>query len=308
MTMPTGSPGWQLILLGFAVLFILWETWRGWRAGLIRSGAHLAALMVSTILGYYTAQVAAAPFGGFSEFSGIMAGLLVGGGVCVVTFLVMWILGSVLFKKTSQQSSGIFRLLWGIGGAFFGFILGILIVWSGVSIVRGLGAFASGRVAPPSAASTNVESPYSGNAATEPSASSEVARSLVTLKDSLELGPLGKAIDATDPINADTYQLISEISAVIGNQEVMLRFLQYPGIQRIVQNPRITELINNPSVLESSQSGNFLALMSNPALLAAVQDPAFAEELKKVDLRAALKFALEKPTPSPAPSPAATKK
>ncbi len=304
MTMPTGSPGWQLILFGAAALFLLWETWRGWKAGLVRSALHFGALILSTTLGYYSAQIAAAPFGGFKEMNGIITGAVVGSFVCVAVFVVMWVFSVVLFKKTAQQSSGVFRLLWGTGGAVFGFLLGLLIVWSFVSVIRGAGAFASARMTTAPTVVTNGKHTTTTTTARPGSLSSN----LVTLKESLELGPLGKAVEATDPITPDAYSLISEISAITSDPEVMLRFIQYPEIQKLTQNPRIAELLSDPSVIQSAQSGNVFALMGNPALLAAVQDPAFAEELKKVDLRAALKFALEKPTPSPAPSPTATKK
>lgn len=283
-----------MILLGGAVLFILLETWRGWKAGLVRSGLHLASIGLSTFLGYYAARLAAAPLGGFGEMSGLLTGIVVGLGVTVVVFLVMWILSVVLFKKTEHQSSGIFRMLWGLGGAFFGFSLGLLIVWGGISLVRGLGSFVAARAQAP--APGKAEAPRTG-----------VANSLVTMKESLEMGPIGQAVSATDPLSPEIYEIIQQVGAITSDQDVMMRFIEYPDIQRILQNPKIAQLVSDPSVIQAGQNRNILGLMSNPVLLAAVQDPAFAEELKKVDLRAALKFALEKPTASPAPSAHAPK-
>jgi uncharacterized membrane protein required for colicin V production len=303
MTGSTGTPGWQMILLGGAALIVLWETWRGWRGGLVRSAIHLASLALSSFLGYYAAKIAAAPLGGFHDMSGLLTGVVVGSFVCVAVFVVMWIFSVVLFKRTDQQGSGIFRFLWGLGGAFFGFCLGMLIVWSGVSIIRGLGTFAAARM--PSASATSATEHGAG---THVDAKSSIVGGLVTLKDSLEIGPLGKAVEATDPFTPEVYQLINQVGQVTGDQQVMLRFMQYPDIQHLLQNPRLAELVSDPSVMKSGQEGNILALMSNPALLSALEDPAFAAELKKVDLQAALKFALEKPTPTPSPSPTAKKK
>jgi len=302
MTMPTGSPGWQLILFGGAALLILWQTWRGWKAGFMRSVLHFGAMILSVTLGYAAARIAAAPLGGFNEMSGILTGAVVGGVVCITVFVVMWVFSVVLFKRTDQQSSGFFRLLWGSGGAFFGFLLGLLIVWSSVSVIRGAGSFASARLSPTTTTTNGVTTTTS---AAQPG---RISSGLVTLKESLELGPLGQAVEATDPITPDAYTLISELSAITSDPEAMLRFIQYPEIQKLTQHPKIAELISDPSVMQSAQSGNIFGLMSNPALLAAVQDPSFAEDLKKIDLRAALKFALEQPTPSPAPSSTAKKK
>jgi len=293
MVESSGSPAWQVILLGGAVLFILLETWRGWKAGLVRSGLHLAAIGLSTFLGFHAAQLAAAPLGGFKEMSGILTGVVVGLAVTAIVFVVMWILSVVLFKKTEHQSSGIFRMLWGLGGAFFGLCLGLLIVWGGVSIVRGLGSFAQARAQAP-AQHTASGAPVEQK--------SGFASSLVTMKDSLEMGPIGKAVSATDPLSPDVYEIINQVGAITSDPEVMMRFIEYPDIQKIINNPKIAELLSDPSIMKAGQSQNLIGLMSNPAILAAVQDPAFAEELKKVDLRAALKFALEKPNASPAPS------
>jgi hypothetical protein len=225
--------------------------------------------------------------------SGILTGVVVGLAVTAIVFVVMWILSVVLFKKTEHQSSGIFRMLWGLGGAFFGLCLGLLIVWGGVSIVRGLGSFAQARAQAP-AQHTASGAPVEQK--------SGFASSLVTMKDSLEMGPIGKAVSATDPLSPDVYEIINQVGAITSDPEVMMRFIEYPDIQKIINNPKIAELLSDPSIMKAGQSQNLIGLMSNPAILAAVQDPAFAEELKKVDLRAALKFALEKPNASPAPS------
>ncbi|MGA7881742.1 MAG: hypothetical protein WCD63_12835, partial [Terrimicrobiaceae bacterium] len=67
-------------------------------------------------------------------------------------------------------------------------------------------------------------------------------------------------------------------------------------------NPRIVDLVNDPGVIRASKERNIFLFFDNKAVAAAIADPALAEQLKKVDLRAALKFALESPPPSPAPS------
>ena len=291
--MSHGSPVWQGALFFAATLFLIWEIWRGWRAGVVRAGIHLAAFVFSALIGLAAARMAAMPFGGLGEVPGFLAGLVVGGGLGLVVFFLIWFLGAILFKRTEHQGSGLFRLLWGLGGAAFGLLIGVFILWSGISLVRGMGALAQARV----------EQPRQDNTTHPP----RVASALVTLKDSLELGPAGKFLEAVDPIPPDFYDLILQIGKLSGDQETMMRFLQYPGIQQIMQSPQVVELVNNPAIIKASENRDLLSLISNKALLAAVQDPALSAELKKIDLRAALKFALEKPEPSPSPSPHAKK-
>ena len=146
MSMQHGSPLGQTALIFAGILFLLWETWRGWRAGVIRSGMHLAAILVSASLGLLAAKIAAMPFGGLGNLPGFLAGVVAGGVVGIFLFVAIWILGAVLFKRTEHQGSGLFRILWGAGGALFGLLFGLAILWGGVSIVRSLGTFAESQV------------------------------------------------------------------------------------------------------------------------------------------------------------------
>jgi hypothetical protein len=291
--MQHGSPLWQTALFFAGVIFLLWEIWRGWRVGVVRSGMDLAAILVSTSLGLLAAKLAAVPFGGLGNLPGFLAGIVVGGGLGIFLFAAIWILGAVLFKRTEHQGSGVFRILWGAGGAFFGLLVGLAVLWGGISIVRSLGTFAESRV------ETKPDKPRP--------AQPQVAGGLLTLKESLELGSAGRFLESVDALPPDFYEFVLQIGKVTNDQQTMLRFLEYPGIQKILQNPRILDLMNDPSVIRASREKNIFLLLGNKTVAAAVEDPALAEQLKKVDLRAALKFALESPptshSPSPAPSP-----
>lgn len=284
MSTSQASPFWQVVLLSAALLFLLWETWRGWRAGVVRSGVSLAAIVFSTLLGYATARIVALPFGGFGSFTGAMVGLFIGGGVAVVVFVAIWILGVVLFKRTEHQGSTPIRWLWGAGGALLGLLTGLILVWSGISIVRSLGALAEARV------ETRQESSQSP---------SKVANGLVTLRDSLELGATGQVVRAVDPMDPEVYKLILQVGKISGDQDAMMRLLQYPGIQKVMESPRIVELMNDPDIIRAAESRNVFALMSQPALREVLQDPVFMAEIKKIDLEAALEYATS-PQPSPA--------
>ncbi len=300
--MPHGSPFWQGILFLAAIVFLVWEAWRGWRAGLIRSGLNLAAMVVSAIVLYYGAQVAAAPFGGLGTFAGFMAGLVVGGGLAFVAFALIWLIGALAFKRTDHQGSGLVRLLWGMGGAIFGVILGVFLLWGGISILRTLGVLAESRLTshgPAPAAPHGVQT----TAPPKSNFTQSTATNLVVLKKSLELGPAGQFVESVDVIPPDFYELVLQIGQVTGSQEAMLRFIQYPGIQQIMSNGRMADLLNDPAVMKAAEERNYMALVGNKALRDAVEDPALAEALKKIDLRAALKFALETPPSSPSPSP-----
>lgn len=281
MTIPSGSPLWQAGLLFFAVVFLLFEAWRGWRAGAVRTAINLLALLISGILAVVAAQVAASLVGGLDTPAGFIAALVVGGGLGTLAFLIIWVIGAVFFKRTVHQG-GVFKFLWGSGGAVLGLLTGIFLLWGGITLIRTMGALAEGRA----------ETATKHSQPTPP-----VAKGLVTLKESLELGKAGEFVQSIDVLPAETYAIILQIARVTSDQEAMLRFIEYPGIQELMNNPKIADLLADPEVIAAAKKRNFIALMSNKALLAAVEDPALAEQLKKIDLREALKQAVATPTP-----------
>lgn len=290
--MAGGSPMWQGGLMLFAVLFLVFETWRGWRAGFARAGINFAAIVLSTVVGLFAARMAAAPFGGFQDAGGFMAALVVGGGLGTFVFFILWLTGIIFFKRTDHQASGIFRLFWGSGGAIFGLLMGLLILWGGISVIRSLGSLAEARV---EVAKDAAPPPIPGAPATPASAPPPMASGLLKLKESLELGPAGKFVESVDVMPPDFYELIVQVGRLSSDQQALMRFFEYPGMQEVIQSPKFAELFNDPAIVKAAEERNMAALLTNPKLLAAVKDPALVERLKKVDLRAAVKFSLEKP-------------
>ncbi len=283
--MNQGSPNLQAILLGIAALFLAFEFWRGWRAGLVRAGLNLGAILASTMFGLVAGRIAASSLAGeipLPPRHRRARGLAVG----IVVFAAIWILGAVLFKRTEHQRTFLFRVLWGLGGGICGLILGLLVVWGGVSIIRTFGTFAESTLksqasAPPVHTARPHVGPHVVGAQPQPTPSGLLA-ALANTKESLEMGPAGKLISATDPIPDDAYQLLSELTRISTDPEIMARFLQYPDIQRVIQNPKFAAALGDPTVIDAAQRRDLAALISNKTLIAAVQDPAFAEQLAKV--------------------------
>jgi hypothetical protein len=278
------SPVWQTAFLFGALVFLVWQTLWGWRVGLFRGGINLAAILVSTVLGRLAAELAASPFGGLHTLSGLIAGLVVGGGLGIFAFLAIWFFGVVVFKRTEHHAFGPLRILWGAGGALFGFLIGLAIVSGSISVVRSLGALAELQV--------ETASPDQPRPMRE-----RVAVALVTLKQSLELGSIGHLLESIDILPSNFYELILQVGKLAGDQEKMARFLDYPPIQEVLKNPRIAELMSDPDFIRAARDKNFFMILNNKAVAAAIRDPLLAQQLQKVDLHAALKFAMEPPAP-----------
>ena len=282
MNISQGSPLWQVGLLFFAGIFLLFEMWRGWRAGAVRAGLNFGAFVLSGLIAYVSAQAAAAIFGGWRAPGGWLAGIIVGATLGLSVFFGCWLAGLLFFKKTDQQAVGVFRLLWGGGGAVFGLLLGLFVLWGGITVVRSLGALAAGR--------SETLSQKSGPPP-------PVASGLVTLKESLEMGKTGNFLQSVDVFPVETYDLIRKVAQITSDESAMIRFIEYPGIQELIENPSITALLNDPQILEASQKRNIIALLTNPALHKTIEDPTVAAQLKKIDLRAALDYATTNPHP-----------
>jgi hypothetical protein len=285
-----GSPFWQATFLFVGLVFVIWQTWRGWRAGLFRSGVSLAAILLCFVMGFLVAELAAAPFGGLRYLPGFVAGVVVGGGLGVFLLFTIWLVGALTFKQTEHYGFGPLSFIWRIGGALFGFLIGLALLLGSISLVRSLGALLEPRVG--------------GRELTEaPDLNARLTVGVVQLKKSLELGPVGPLLVAVDPLPPQFHRLAAQIGMFTGDQEKMQRFLQYPSIQDVLQNPRIASLFSDPELVRAWQDKDVLKIFNNQALADALKDPVVAEQLRKVDLSAALKFALEPPPPSPSPSP-----
>ncbi|GAB4176606.1 MAG: hypothetical protein Fur0032_16670 [Terrimicrobiaceae bacterium] len=288
MEIAQASPLWHAALLFGGLIFLLYQAWRGWRAGLVRSFVNLAALILSGVAGMLAGQLAGALMGGVGTLHGALAVLVAFAVVGLSVYLAIWLVGAILFKKTSQQSTALFRLFWGAGGAFFGLIFGGVFLWGAVSAIRALGTMADGQAATARAHDT---------------APPKVASGLVTLKESLEMGPTGKVLTAVDAVPPDLYELLFQISRLTSDPDAMARLIEYPEIQVLINHPRIVGLLGDPDIAEAAARKNFIGLMMNPSLMQAATDPDLAKKLSGIDLRKALAYALAEPSPSPAGLP-----
>lgn len=275
------SPFWQNVLIYAAGLFLLWEIIGGWRRGVIRAGLHFGAFVLSGIVGMMAGQAVAAVIGvvlpGVAFFAGI------GVGLCVALFILgaCLFLSAVLFKRTSHQPEGLVRTLFGLGGAFFGLLTGLFILWGGISIIRASGAIAQ-----------------SSLASTHPAQASGLLQSLAVLKASLESGSVGEMSKAVDIFPTDTYDRIVKIGKLSSNPDAMMRFVTYEGVQKVIAHPRMQALFHDQEAMQAAESKDYFALFRNRALLDAVSDPSLQKLVMSLDLEKALDYAMP-PTQNP---------
>ncbi|MFZ4386901.1 MAG: hypothetical protein ACOYOI_01895 [Chthoniobacterales bacterium] len=273
-----GSPEWQRYIFIAATIFLIWEVWRGWRLGAVRGLLRLAALFCAWIGGSTAAGATGTIVAFFSKVPPLIAPGVAGLTVGIGIYIGISLLAGLLFKKT-EHHKGVVRWGFGLGGAVCGFIFGLLFLWAGITLIRGLGACGELRI---------MQARNEGRSA----GTEKAALFLIKLKESLELGTTGKSLKRADPLPTAFYDNIVKISMVAGDPRALERFCQYPETLKIIANPKVAAIIQDPALEKAAEKKNILPLLQNKNVQAAANDPRLLEQLKAFDLTAALDFAL----------------
>lgn len=284
-----GSTEWQRYILYTAAAILLWEVWRGWRLGAVRGLLRLAALFCAWIGGSTAAGATGTVVAFFSKVPPLIAPGVAGLTVGIGIYLGISLIAGLLFKKT-EDHTGVIRLGFGLGGAVCGAVFGLLLLWAGITLIRGMGALGELRV---------VQARNEGRSLV----TEKAALFLIKLKESLELGVTGKTLKNADPLPTAFYDDIVKISMVAGNPQAIERFVQYPGTLRILTNPNVAALIQDPELEKAAEKKNILPLLQNKHVVDAAHDPRLLEELKAFDLTGALDYALAPEEPRRHASP-----
>lgn len=288
-----GSPEWQRYIFIAATVFLIWEIWRGWKYGAVRGLLRLAALFCAWIGGTTAAGATGTVIGFVTKEPPLLAPAIVGLTVAIGIYIVLSLAAALLFK-TTEHHAGVVRWGFGMGGAFCGLVYGLLLLWGGITMIRGLGALGELRVVQARNEGRSLEG-------------EKKALFLIKLKESLELGATGQTLKKADPLPTSFYDNIVKVSMVAGNQKALERFCQYPETLKIIANPHVAALLQDPQLEKAAQSRNIIPLIHNKHVQAAMNDPKLMAQFQAFDLTAALDYALEPEAPlrkAPVPAPA----
>ena len=295
-----GSPLWQVVFISFAIVLILFEVVRGWRLGLFRQLVRIAALIVAygaaVLFGKMLVPIARP----FLKMPDIVLSILTGAVLAFVIYALVIGIGMILFKRAGRQGSQPRRPIFGIAGAIVGLIFGVFVLWLIVAGVRAVGIVADAQVRaranlPEAGESANGRAPVVRQRFLPESnaQSATLATTLARLKNSLELGPVGKAVRETDPVPLKTYETLRKVGAVFSSPERARKFFTFPGARELSEHPKIVALRNDPEISEMIAQGRFLDLLRNQRIIDAANDPTLADRIKKFDLQKALDYAMQ---------------
>jgi hypothetical protein len=294
-----GSSTWQAVFLSFAVVLVLFEMVRGWRLGIMRQLMRVAAVAAAYAGAYFGGDLLVPLLRSPLKMPDIVISVLAGAILAMIIYGIIATLGTILFKRTAQQSSGVIRLVYGSGGALIGICFGAFFIWLLLVGIRLAGSIADAQVQA-QAKSTNLsvstaQSHSQNDATLKPSLDADsLMKLLARLKNSLELGTVGDAVKRTNPLPEGGLQTLGEMAPILANPETARRLLESPGARELSEHPRIVALRNDPEITEMIAQGRFFELLRDPRIVDAMNDPTLAAQVKHFDLKKALDHAAKK--------------
>ncbi|MEP6699555.1 MAG: hypothetical protein ABJB09_07485 [Verrucomicrobiota bacterium] len=281
--MTAGSPIWQTVFFSFAAVLILFEVVRGWRLGLIRQLMRVVAIIAAYGTSIFLGPLLVSPLRPYLRIPDIAISAVADAGMAILVYGVIASLGTILFKRTAQQSSGTIRLVYGLSGAAIGLFFGGFFLWLILMGVRSIGAIADAQV--------NAQEKIERRGSEE---ADSLAALLARLKNSVELGNVGEVVKKADLMPGGVYQTLSDVGTVLASPESAQRFLAYPGATALGEHPKIVALRNDPEIGEMIAQGRLFELLRDSRIIDAANDPTLAECIKKFDLKKAVDYARER--------------
>jgi hypothetical protein len=294
------SPLWQTIFLSFAGILLLLQILRGWHLGLPRQLVRIGALVAAYATALYGGGVAVPWLRPLIKVPDFIISAIAGVILATIVYSVINTVGTILFKRTGQQESGIVRLVYGFSGAFLGLFFGLFFIWLMLVGIRSLGAIAEAQInaSAPSRvprfeerAGARPSGPMRRTPAEVPQQDS-FAMALARLKKSVEFGSFGEVVKQTDVLPGGGYETLGKVGEVFAKPERAARFLSYPGIVELADNPQILALRADPEIARLLEEGRLWTLLQDERLIDVANDPELRRQIKAIDFNAALDHAL----------------
>jgi hypothetical protein len=281
---PTWIPASTLIWLAMSV-------WRGWRRGVIRQGVSLLALIGAICAAIYAGPLLAPaiPALGFPVFlrplvAGALIILLIWGTIATVS--------SIIFRKTDEQEVGLVRMTYGLGGAFLGLLLGLLLLG-----VCGWGVRIAGSLADGLQTGAKVKSTAKGLPPPVPAET----RALPSLKKIIEESPLSEWFAKADPITPEWYPRLVKIGRILASPAASERLFADPAFANVARNSHLASIRSDPVLQEAIRSGDLWTLLRSPKVRAAAADTQLQTTMSLLDVDRAIERALHPQNTPPPP-------
>ena len=275
------SDPWMRGFFIFVAVVLVYQIFCGWQRGLARQIFYIFSIVFGYAAGFYGSRYLVPllrPLG-YPDFLMSLAGGAVLGGLVM---LVLSLFGSLVLKKTSQQSVGIIRFFYGLSGGILGFCIGLFFIWIAVLGIRLLGTVAELELRTQPLAK-----------GTEPKRELPPAvKAIAEMKHSFDGSSIGPMSSHVDPIPANAYEVLRKTVRLVSDPEALQRLVKYPGSKPLVEHPKMIALAKDPEILDLIRKGDLNGLLKNKHVLEVTNDPEMMELVKKFDFDKALDFSL----------------
>ena len=293
--MTAGSTLWQTLFLSFGAVLLLLEVIRGYRLGLPRQLMRGAAIICAYAAAYFGGPLLLPLLQPILKWPDFILSMIGGAILALIIYGLIASLGSTLFKRTAQVSSGTVRLVYGFSGALTGVVFGLFFIWLILVGIRSVGSIADAQVQSHPAPEVSPPSPRDDRPlALEKLDADALTSFLARLKNSVELGSVGGLLKKSDVTPPAVYQALKDAGTVAANPDSARRFLSFPGAIELSEHPKIVALRNDPEIERLIREGRILELLQNRRLLDAANDPTLVEKVKQFDIKKALEYAAKK--------------
>jgi len=282
----------QLAFFGGAAVLVGLKAWHGWRVGIVRQIIGVVAILLAYLVGLFGGGMVGAALRLVCDLPDNVLAVAGPVGLGIVIYGAVNLVGSILFKKTAQQSIGIVRLGYGISGACVGAVYGLFLVWIAILAIRLLGCVAETQIAVAKNPHLTLgkHSPKATPPSTPPSA---VVRGLADMKHSLESGAAGVLVQQVDPIPGTLYGILHKLGLMVSTEQNVTRFLSYPGVQPLLAHPKVAALQTDTEITRDIIQRRYLSLMRNPRIIAAANDPEIGALMRDFEFEKALDYAIK---------------
>src|ERR1700739_710582 len=246
------SQQWQGGLVIVFSVCVIYSTIRGSFRGLLLQLLTPLAVAVSGLIVYFLADPVLRVVGMSSttiSAGGLLLARVLLGILC---FYLIMLAGGVLFRRTRDYDLTVSRLISGAGGAFLGFIYGLVSVWFLMMLIHVIGRIAEDEVT------------LQTSRGLSPAA---VISTLARAKASLDSGWLGEVSRLLDPVPASVYDAIDRWSSILSRPDAVNQLLADPVFKPLSNDPTFQALANDPELSGSIQKGDLLGVVTNPKLV-----------------------------------------
>lgn len=274
------ATGIQALILIVGGLFLLWQIFLGWRRGPLRQVCAVLAIIAGYVAGVYGGSVLAPLLQPLLPLPGFLVSVAGGILMALAVYFAVGLAGSILFRKTGDQESGVVRFVYGVSGGLLGCVAGLLLLWILFMGFRLAGTVAVARLESALLAGKEEELP-------------PVVGIMARFRQATETGRIGEAARRVDAVPERTHRLVGGAVTVMTTPARARLFLEFPPARELADDPAFTRLGSDPDVQEALRKGDYAALFRHPGVAALFNDPDMAERLKKFDLGGAIEYALD---------------